>query len=49
MIQSAAQFLVTDIVIAGIAVIAIVAFALEWVARWVERRFVPWANMSKRD
>lgn len=49
MIQSAAQFLVTDIVIAGIAVIAIIAFALEWVARWVERRFVPWANTSKRN
>jgi taurine transport system permease protein len=49
MIQSAAQFLVTDIVIAGIVVIAIVAFALEWVARWAERRFVPWANVSRRD
>jgi taurine transport system permease protein len=47
MIQSAAQFLVTDVVIAGIAVIAIVAFALEWLARWIERRFVPWANPSR--
>ncbi|NTJ44893.1 ABC transporter permease subunit [Agrobacterium larrymoorei] len=35
MIQSAAQFLVTDIVIAGIAVIAIVAIALEWLARFI--------------
>ncbi len=43
MIQSAAQFLVTDIVIAGIVVIAIIAFALEWLARLIERRFVPWA------
>ncbi|MEA3537340.1 ABC transporter permease subunit [Rhizobium sp. CC-YZS058] len=47
MIQSAAQFLVTDIVIAGIAVIAIVAFALEWLARWIERRFVPWSHQSR--
>ena len=37
MILSAAQFLVTDIVLEGIAVIAIVAFALEWLARFVER------------
>jgi taurine transport system permease protein len=49
MIQSAAQFLVTDIVIAGILVIALVAFLLEWLARWSERRFVPWADASRRD
>lgn len=44
MIQSAAQFLVTDIVIAGIVVIALVAFLFEVVARSVERRLVPWSN-----
>lgn len=48
MIQSAAQFLVTDIVIAGIVVIAIIAFALEWIARLIERRFVPWADPLRR-
>jgi len=48
MIQSAAQFLVTDIVIAGIVVIAIIAFALEWLARLIERRFVPWADPLRR-
>jgi taurine transport system permease protein len=42
MIQSAAQFLVTDIVLMGILLIAAVAFALEAVLRWVERRLVPW-------
>ncbi|WP_425356401.1 ABC transporter permease subunit [Xaviernesmea rhizosphaerae] len=47
MIQSAAQFLVTDIVIAGILVIAAVAFALEWLARFIERRFVPWADPGR--
>ena len=43
MIQSAAQFLVTDIVIAGIIVIAAIAFLLEILARLLERWFVPWA------
>ncbi|MGV3548907.1 ABC transporter permease subunit [Rhizobium sp.] len=44
MIQSAAQFLVTDIVIAGIFVIAIIAFLFELVARFAERILVPWAS-----
>ena len=43
MIQSAAQFLVTDIVIAGIVVIALIAILLEFFARRIERRLVPWA------
>ena len=44
MIQSAAQFLVTDIVIAGIIVIAVIAILLEYIARLIERRLVPWAS-----
>lgn len=44
MIQSAAQFLVTDIVIAGIIVIALIAIVLEYVARLIERRLMPWAS-----
>lgn len=44
MIQSAAQFLVTDIVIASIFVIAIIAFLFELVARLAERVLVPWAS-----
>jgi len=44
MIQSAAQFLVTDVVIMGILVIAAVAFALEAAIRLVERWLVPWAG-----
>lgn len=44
MIQSAAQFLVTDVVIAGILVISAIAFAFEALLRYVERRFVPWAH-----
>jgi taurine transport system permease protein len=44
MIQSAAQFLVTDVVFVGIFAIALVAFALEAGIRAIERRLVPWAG-----
>lgn len=44
MIQSAAQFLVTDVVIAGILVISAIAFAFEVLLRFVERRYVPWSR-----
>ena len=44
MIQSAAQFLVTDVVIMGIFIIAGIAFALEFVIRRIEATFVPWAG-----
>ncbi|HEV7309191.1 ABC transporter permease subunit [Ensifer sp.] len=44
MIQSAAQFLVTDVVIAGIIVIAAVAFLFELAARLLERWLVPWST-----
>ncbi|MGC4025547.1 MAG: ABC transporter permease subunit [Mesorhizobium sp.] len=46
MIQSAAQFLVTDVVVMGIFVIAAVAFAIEFVLRLLERKFVPWSGKS---
>ena len=44
MIQSAAQFLVTDVVIMGILVIAAIAILLETLIRWIERALVPWAG-----
>lgn len=44
MIQSAAQFLVTDIVISGIFVIALIAFLFELIARTAERLLAPWAS-----
>jgi len=44
MIQSAANFLATDVVIAGILVIAGVAFALEFAIRITERLLVPWTS-----
>ena len=44
MIESAAQFLVTDVVITGIIVIAALAFAFEALLRLVEYVFVPWSR-----
>jgi len=44
MIQSAAQFLVTDIVLVGIFVISALAFAFEALLRLVEKRFVRWSG-----
>ncbi len=44
MIQSAAQFLATDVVLAGIFVIAGFALLFEAILRALERRFVPWAG-----
>ncbi|MBD1551226.1 taurine ABC transporter permease TauC [Pseudomonas typographi] len=46
MVQSAAQFLVTDVVILGILLIAIIAFALELGLRALQRRLVPWHGQS---
>jgi taurine transport system permease protein len=42
MIQSAAQFLVTDVVIMGIVVIALIAGLFEWGLRYLQRLLVPW-------
>ncbi|KMQ85042.1 taurine abc transporter permease [Lasius niger] len=42
MVQSAAQFLATDIVIAGILLIAALALGCELGLRWLQRRFANW-------
>ncbi|OWX13436.1 hypothetical protein A7A34_15365 [Acinetobacter baumannii] len=42
MMQSAAQFLITDTVILGIIVIAIVAVSFELFLRWLQKQFSPW-------
>ena len=42
MVLSASQFLQTPVVIMGIFVIAIIAFAFDMLVRIVERRLVPW-------
>lgn len=42
MVQSAGEFLATDVVLAGITVIALIAFALELALRALQRRLTPW-------
>lgn len=42
MVQSAGEFLATDVVLAGIAVIAAIAFGLELGLRALQRRLTPW-------
>ena len=46
MIQSASQFLVTDLVVAGILVIAVVAFILDAGLRRLQRRLAPWEGQT---
>jgi taurine transport system permease protein len=46
MVQSASQFLVTDVVVLGILVIALIAFALEMGLRALQRKLVPWHGQS---
>ncbi|NOT14132.1 MAG: taurine ABC transporter permease TauC [Methylotenera sp.] len=46
LIQSASQFLVTDLVIAGILLIASVAYSLEIVLRCLQKKLVPWSGKS---
>jgi taurine transport system permease protein len=46
MVQSAAQFLNTDVVVLGIFVIALIAFALELALRALQRRLVPWEGKA---
>jgi taurine transport system permease protein len=45
MIQSASQFLMTDQVIAGILVIALIAFLLEVFLRYLQKKFAPWQSV----
>ncbi|WP_261642486.1 taurine ABC transporter permease TauC [Erwinia mallotivora] len=42
MVQSAGEFLATDVVLAGIAVIALIDFTLELMLRTLQRRLTPW-------
>jgi taurine transport system permease protein len=45
-VLSASRFLQTDIVIMGIVVIAIIAYAFDHLVRFVERRVVPWKGRA---
>jgi taurine transport system permease protein len=46
LIMSASQFLATDVVFVGIAIIAACAFAFSFVMRTLERFLVPWKGQS---
>jgi taurine transport system permease protein len=47
MVQSAGEFLATDVVLAGIGVIAIIACALELGLRALQRRLTPWHGVQQ--
>lgn len=47
MVQSAGEFLATDVVLAGILVIALIAFGLELGLRTLQRRLTPWHGESQ--
>ncbi|MBP2168613.1 taurine transport system permease protein [Erwinia toletana] len=47
MVQSAGEFLATDVVLAGIAVIAVIAFTLELGLRALQRRLTPWHGVTQ--
>jgi len=47
MVQSAGEFLATDVVVAGISVIAIIAFGLELGLRALQRRLTPWHGVQQ--
>jgi taurine transport system permease protein len=42
MVLNASNFLRTDVVIMGIVVIGVVAYAFDLLMRYLERLFVPW-------
>ncbi|RRZ89774.1 taurine ABC transporter permease TauC [Erwinia sp. 198] len=46
MVQSAGEFLATDVVLAGITVIALIAFSLELGLRALQRRLTPWHGVT---
>lgn len=46
MVQSAGEFLATDVVLAGIVVIALIAFTLELGLRALQRRLTPWHGVQ---
>lgn len=47
MVQSAGEFLATDVVVAGIGVIALIAFGLELGLRALQRRLTPWHGVQQ--
>jgi len=46
MVLNASEFLVTDVVIAGILIIGIIAFGFDMLMRFLEEKFVPWKGKN---
>lgn len=46
MVLNASNFLRTDLVVMGIAVIGLVAWAFDLAVRWAEARLVPWKGRA---
>jgi taurine transport system permease protein len=42
MVLSAAEFLVTEVVVLGIVVIGLIAYLFDLLMRWIEHVAVPW-------
>ncbi len=46
MVLNAAEFLVTDVVVTGIVIIAMIAYLFDLFMRYVERLLVPWKGKA---
>ncbi|TEW54730.1 ABC transporter permease subunit [Psychromonas sp. RZ22] len=46
MVLNASEFLVTDVVIAGIIVIGIIAYCFDMLMRYLERKLIPWKGCN---
>ncbi|TXR52202.1 ABC transporter permease subunit [Reinekea thalattae] len=46
MVLNASEFLVTDVVIAGILIIGIIAFGFDMLMRYLESKFIPWKGQN---
>ena len=49
MVQSSSQLLATDVVVVGILIIAVIAFALEMGLRRLQQRLVPWDQATNNN
>lgn len=46
MVLNASEFLVTDVVIAGILMIGVIAFGFDMLMRYLETKFIPWKGQN---
>jgi taurine transport system permease protein len=46
MVLNASEFLVTDVVIAGILVIGVIAYCFDLLMRYLEDKLIPWKGYN---